>query len=93
MGSQETIKEFERLVSALADFDLDSLRGAIREELMAEVRDEIRQELIDEIHSELESAANDAARDDAPEIGTDGDWGKDEAVGLARWLEFFDGNW
>lgn len=93
MGSQEMIKQFEEMVSALYYFDLDKLRDAIREELVAEVRDEVRQELIDEIRGELESAADAANESDAPEIGTEEAWGKDEAAGLTRFLEFFDLNW
>lgn len=93
MSSQDTMKEIAKAIDALWSIDLDALKEAIREELMAEVRDEIRQELIDEIRAELDSAVTDAEDDDAPEIGTDSAWGKDDATGLRAFLTTFDQNW
>jgi len=92
-SSQETLKTIETAIEALRWIDLDALKDAIREELMAEVRDEIRQELVDEIRDELASAAAAAEDDDAPEIGTEQAWGKDDAAGLNAFLVVFDQNW
>jgi thermostable 8-oxoguanine DNA glycosylase len=93
MGSQELMKQLEETISALYFINLDEIRDAIREELVAEVRDEVRQELADEIREELEFAVEAANKDDAPEIGTDGDWGKDDAAGLSSFLETFNTTW
>ena len=84
-SSQETLKTIETAIEALRWIDLDALKDAIREELMAEVRDEIR--------DELASAAAAAEDDDAPEIGTEQAWGKDDAAGLNAFLVVFDQNW
>lgn len=93
MSSQDTMKAISQAIDALWSIDLDSLRDAIREELMAEVRDEIRQETIDEIRAELEAAVNDAEGEGAPEIGTESAWGQDDATGLRAFLTVFDQNW
>lgn len=94
MEYQNTMKGIEDAIGALWSIDLDTVREAIRAELMAEVRDEIRQELVDEIRSELESACNDAEDEGAPEIGTEEvGWGQDEAAGLRAFLTLFDQNW
>lgn len=93
MDDQNTIKAVEKAIDALWSINLDSVKDAIREELMAEVRDEIRQELIDEIRNELDSAVTDAEDEGAPEIGTDSAWGQDDAAGLRAFLTTFDGNW
>ena len=93
MGSQELMRMLEDAISALHFIDLDKIRDAIREEVEAEVHDEIRQELADEIRAELEGAVEAASSADAPEIGTDQGWGKDEEVGLNRFLEHFNSNW
>lgn len=90
---QHTIKAVEQAIDALWSIDLDKVRDAIRAELMAEVRDEVRQEVIDEIRAELESAAESAEDESAPEIGTESDWGQDDATGLRAFLTFFDRNW
>jgi len=93
MDNQNTIKGIEDAIGALWSIDLDKVREAIREELMAEVRDEVRQELIDEIREELESAADSAEHESAPEIGTGDTWGQDDATGLRAFLTVFDLNW
>lgn len=94
MTSQDLMKQLEETISTLYFINLDTLRDAIREEVEAEVRDEVRQELIDEIREELDAAVQAAGASDAPEIGTDeAGWGRDEAVGLSRWSEYFDANW
>jgi hypothetical protein len=93
MTSQDTMKMISAAIDALWSIDLDALKEAIREELMAEVRDEIRQETIDEIRGELESAVQDADSSDAPEIGTESAWGKDDTAGLNAFLAVFNENW
>lgn len=93
MSDQNTIKTLESAIDALWSIDLDKVKDAIREELMAEVRDEIRQETIDEIRGELESAVDDAEGESAPEIGTESAWGQDDAAGLRAFLTVFDQNW
>lgn len=93
MTSQDLMKKLEETISALYFINLDELRDAIREEVEAEVRGEVRQELIDEIREELESAVNAAHEGDAPEIGTEDAWGKDDAAGLSAFLAAFDQNW
>lgn len=59
---------------ASIDEIIDQLRDALRSE--------IRDEILDEILDELETDAASAEADDAPEVGTDEAWGKDEAKGL-----------
>lgn len=93
MSSQDTMKEIAKAIDALWSIDLDGLKDAIREELMAEVRDEIRQETIDEIRAELSDAVDAAESSYSPEIGTDSEWGQDQAIGLRAFLTTFDLSW
>lgn len=93
MGNQDPMKPLEQAIEALWMFNLDDLKNAIREELMAEVRDDVRQEVIDEIKAELESAVTDAEDEGAPEIGTDQAWGQDDATGLRAFLTHFEATW
>lgn len=93
MTNQNPMDELEKTISALYYIDLDKIREAMVEKITAEVRDEIRQEIIDEIREELESAVQAAGADDAPEIGTENAWGKDDEVGLNAFLVTFNQTW
>lgn len=87
--ANQPMKDLEDLISKLYFLDLDKIREAIREE----IEDEIRQEVLDEIRQEIADAVNAASSDDAPEIGTDLGWGKDDEIGLLAFQAYFDRNW